>query len=237
VLGPIYRGVRHLVGRWMFDRRYGVHTEDRLDVEQLGLRSADSVDYIPSTWLLLPLVLRRRDVSRDDVFLDAGSGMGRVVLQAAVRYPFRRVIGVEVSERLHAVAVANIHRNEHRLRSADVQLFNGDILEFRDLDEVSVVFLYNPFRGATFEEFVRRLVASVDRHPRPLRIIYVNPCREALLISTGRIEHDRTHRLGRWEARTYRVLPRQVHPTTPDRPVPEPRVATPDEHRRQPVGR
>jgi len=68
-----------------------------------------------------------------------------------------------------------------------------------------VVFLYNPFGGATFEEFTRRLVASVDRRPRTLRIVYVNPREEATLLGTGRIRRTRSRRLGRWLARVYLV--------------------------------
>jgi cyclopropane fatty-acyl-phospholipid synthase-like methyltransferase len=44
---------------------------------------------------------------RDFVFVDLGSGKGRVILRAATR-PFRRVEGVEFSEPLHRVALRNI---------------------------------------------------------------------------------------------------------------------------------
>lgn len=52
--------------------------------------------------------------------------MGRIVYQATSRYPFGRVIGVELSVHLHEVAVDNIERNRHRLRCADVQLVRAE---------------------------------------------------------------------------------------------------------------
>ena len=48
-----------------------------------------------------------REIRPDDVFIDLGSGMGRMVLEAA-RYPFKRVIGVELVEQLHDLARANL---------------------------------------------------------------------------------------------------------------------------------
>jgi len=207
VLRPPYRWVRRLSGTLLFDHRYGVHTEEHVAVEQLGLASPDAVGYIPCNYRLLPLALPRREVHPDDVFLDAGSGMGRVVLQAAARYPFRRVVGVELSERLHSLAVANVERSRAHLRCPDVSLVNADILDFDGLDDVTVVFLYNPFGGATFEEFARRLVESVDRRPRTVRIVYVNPREEATLLATGRVRRIRSRRLGRWVARVYLVTP------------------------------
>jgi cyclopropane fatty-acyl-phospholipid synthase-like methyltransferase len=41
-------------------------------------------------------VMRHIGVREQDVFLDYGSGLGRVLLMAA-QYPFRRVLGVELS--------------------------------------------------------------------------------------------------------------------------------------------
>jgi hypothetical protein len=52
-------------------------------------------------------------------FLDVGSGMGRVV-QAAMSYPFRRVLGGELSTYLHEIAVANLAVKKARLRCQHV---------------------------------------------------------------------------------------------------------------------
>lgn len=41
------------------------------------------------------------------MFLDLGSGKGRMVLSAA-RFPFRRIIGVELSNDLTAIARRNV---------------------------------------------------------------------------------------------------------------------------------
>lgn len=147
--------------------------------------------YLPAGWMSLRRILPPREVTDHDVFVDFGSGMGRVVLQAA-RYPFRKVIGVEISQALHSIAQENIDHNRQRLRCPDVELVHADALEYELPDDVSVAFLYNPFRGEIFATVIERLLQSVERNPRLLRIIYVNPVEERLLLGTGRIRHART---------------------------------------------
>src|SRR5688572_23182425 len=64
------------------------------------------------------------------VFVDVGSGAGRVVLLAA-EYPFKRVVGVELAPSLHALAEANIKALPAEMRRAGaVQLECGDATTF-----------------------------------------------------------------------------------------------------------
>src|SRR6478609_9761998 len=94
------RNMRTKAVHLAFESRYAVKTSGRTDLDVYGLDADDRVYYIPSNWLTLRRVLRRHDVRPDDVFIDLGSGKGRMVLEAA-RYPFRRVIGVELAQPLH----------------------------------------------------------------------------------------------------------------------------------------
>lgn len=184
---PVYRTLRRTASSLIFERRYGVHTEEVIPLEQLGLADAERMHYRATGWLILRLVLPRRQVSDRDVFVDFGSGMGRVVLQAAMMYPFRRVVGVEISESLTEFARANLARNRSRLRCIDVSLVDADVLDFDIPDDMTVAFLYNPFVGETFRTVLNRLIESVDRNPRALRIVYGNPREEAMLWESGRV--------------------------------------------------
>lgn len=116
-------------------------------------------------------------------------------MQAAT-CPFRKVVGVEVSEALHGIARENIDRSRRRLRCTDIELVHADVQQYQPPDDVTVAFLYNPFQGEVFATVIERLLQSVERNPRPLRIIYVNPVEERLLLSTGLIRHVRT--VGGW---------------------------------------
>lgn len=182
---PVFLFLRGLVNR-VIEWRYGISTSRNVELDALGLDPRHRRGHKPSEWTLLPRILPKRQVAAHDVFIDFGSGLGRVVFQAA-RYPFRRVIGIELSEELNDVARLNIDRNRHRLRCKDVTLVVGDVLDYDIPDDVTVAFFANPFTGTIFATVIERLLASVDRNPRRLRIIYRNPVEHDLLLSTGRI--------------------------------------------------
>ncbi len=169
----------------VLERRAGIRTLGRLTPEELGFSGEYQERYEPSNWLALRRVLPPRRVTQDDVFIDFGSGMGRVVYQAASKYPFRRVIGVEISDRLHVIALDNIERNRHRFRCHDVQLVHSDAREYEIPEDVSVVYLGNPFSGPVFATVLERLMATLERNPRRMRIVYFNPVEERRLLDAG----------------------------------------------------
>jgi precorrin-6B methylase 2 len=118
------------------------------------------------------------------VFIDYGSGMGRVLYEAAARYPFKRVIGLELSDELNEIARANLDRNSARLRCSNVEIVTGDALEYDPPSDVTVAWFYNPFTGATLEQALHKLL---DTASGPLRIIYGNPIEHEMLMATGRL--------------------------------------------------
>jgi len=167
--------------------RGGTRTSGLLSLQDLGIEVEEQEErthYAPAGWLALRRVLRKSEVSGEDVFIDYGSGMGRVLLQAG-RYPFRRIIGVELSTELHRIAQDNVERVGDRLTCKEIELVNSDAREYEVPDDVTVVFMYNPFVGHIFEDVVRRLVESLKRKPRVLRIIYGNPIEEPKLLAVG----------------------------------------------------
>ena len=177
---------------WLFyERRLGVTTTGskatvavKTDGEQVG--------YSPSRWRLLKSVLRDPPVGPEDVFLDLGAGLGRVLVQAS-QLPFRRVIGVELSPELTAAARLNLARSKEHHRCGEVEVVLADASTYEVPDDVTVVFLYNPFTGLTFQRAIDNVHASLERNPRRIRIIYDNPVEHARLISAG-AELERTHR-------------------------------------------
>jgi hypothetical protein len=213
------------------ERRNGIHTAGIIAPEELGIAHPERCPYSPAPWSALRRVIPTEWVRPDDVFVDLGSGMGRVVFQAAAQYPFRRVIGVELSQRLHEIAEANIERNHGRLRCQDVQLVNADVLDYQLPDDVTFVFMFNPFTGQTFAKVIDKLLASVDRNPRWLRIVYVCPQEHDQLMATGRARQVKKVRRPRpvraWADRAsiglYDLLPTGIaEPSSDDPHAPRP---------------
>jgi hypothetical protein len=86
------------------------------------------------------------------------------------------------------VARANVEASRDRLRCRDVTLVTADVLEYELPADVTVAYLYNPFRGETFGRFVSALVETLDREPRPFRLIYSTPVEHERLMRTGRFQ-------------------------------------------------
>ena len=221
LLGKVYRAAVDAG----LDRRYRVQTLEEVNLEDLGLAAQDREYYGPSRWTTLRKILPQHEVGEQDVFIDFGSGKGRIVLQAAT-YPFKRVIGIELSEQLNEIALANLRRYSARAECADIQLVRADARDFNVPDDVTVAFFYNPFKGAIFESVIGKLIASYDRSPRRMRIIYRNPVEEAALLATGRIRTIRsvaeitaTTDRSRWDSiRMYEIAPRRNSDSDADRP-------------------
>jgi SAM-dependent methyltransferase len=183
--------LRRALSAAVVDRILNVDTAESVELAQLGLDAPERVDYEAGGWRDLPRVLPASEVSPADVFLDLGSGKGRMLLVAA-RYRFSRVIGVELSEQLTAIARRNVATSRLRRRSGGIEVVTADVLAYRIPDDASVVYMFNPFRGAIFEAVITELVASVDRRPRVVRLILRNGASHDRLIRTGRFTLART---------------------------------------------
>jgi hypothetical protein len=167
---------------YMFDRLLGVSTKVDSEVAVDG----DNHPYHGSQWLPVRRALRKLHPGPQDVLVDLGSGKGRVLLIAG-RLPFGRVIGVDIDEELNRCAKENILRAAARLRAAEVMSVTASVLEWSVPDNISVVFMFNPFMGETFHRAMERILDSYDRKPRELHIVYGFPAEHDWLVSTGRV--------------------------------------------------
>jgi SAM-dependent methyltransferase len=178
----------------LLERAARLGTSERVKLSELGLGHPERVDYEPSGWLSLRAALAPSEVGPDEVFADVGCGKGRVVYQAARMYPFKRVIGVELSPQLGEQARANVEARRARLRCKDVEIVTVDALDWDIPDDLTFVYMFRPFTGATFARLLERLIASYDRAPRRLRILYVHPEEHARVMATGRVGELRLRR-------------------------------------------
>ena len=198
------RRFRALVGLIALDWMLRVDTAGEVGFDELEHRGRIGFfDYTATDWITVRRGLAYLDIGPDDVFVDLGSGKGRVVLMAAM-HPFKRVIGVELSAKLNTIARTNVERTIQRLRCQDVELVLADAAEYELPDDVTVVFLNNPFGRGPFEAVIRGLTASQERRPRTLRILYVAPYEDAALVATGRVrrvKYWRSHLMALYELR------------------------------------
>lgn len=227
--GPAVVRLRRALIR-LLERRAGITTTGVITREELG-HSSECWGYEVSGWTTLRRILRRGEVDHDDVFIDFGSGLGRVLYQAAQRYPLRRVEGVELSAELTAIARRNLDPTRHRLRCRDVRLVTSDVLDYEIPDDLTIAYLYNPFTDAIFQTVVDRLVESVQRRPRRLRLIYLNPLEDERLRHAGFREVRRLRGVRRTAtsgARMYELTPMDVTRAARTGPTIRPLPSPPD---------
>jgi len=188
--GPSYLAARLREGREGFDRKHRTETSMVVGPGLLGLtgpNAHDSALYWPTLHSVFVAMMSQLRIRHQDfVFIDVGSGKGRAVLMAA-EYPFKRIVGIELSPILHAIAERNLSRYEgetQRCRAVELRCMDATELAFPP--ETTVVYLFNPFKSErVMMALLSRVNESLARHPRDLFIVYQNPRLDESVRSMG----------------------------------------------------
>ncbi len=184
----------HVSGRragQRFDADHGVVTEallflGDLDPEAIGASIEHATHYEPTPVGDLERLLEHVTFPIESAtFVDVGAGMGRAVF-AAARYPFRQVVGLEISPALVAVARDNLAAfATGDLRCRDIRLVRGDAATFRFPKGDLVVYLYNPFDAT----LLARVIATLAREKRTnLAVLYHTPVERDVIEARSEFE-------------------------------------------------
>lgn len=184
-----------MAGELAFDRRMGVHTRGLLsnEADLLPLaKGGDPVHHEPTE--LLPWRRLQAAVPVDrgaTTFVDLGAGRGRAVILAA-EAGFRRVVGVELDERLARQAEENVRswrsRRRHREPAGqEVVIVHGDAATFPLPNGPVLIWLYNPFGAATLRYVLGQVCARPDASTDPVFIAYFNPVHESAFAEFPRL--------------------------------------------------
>ncbi len=162
-----------------FDLQYGVETSTRVHPTDLKIDSPNWIyagGYWPTPTEVVREALSGLPIRYEDfVFVDFGSGKGRVLLQAS-DLPFRRIVGVEFSSELHKIAVSNIRRYKSDSQKCfEIEPVCMDFTQFEIPREPLVAFLYNPSSEAITATLATNIARSLIENPRELWVIYVTP--------------------------------------------------------------
>ena len=163
-----------------FDRLYGVDTSRNRNTEWADDIDSDSLSEGTGFYPTPPDAVRRSIPAlpikaEDYVFIDLGSGKGRVMLVAS-EFPFKQCLGVEYDPGLHEVAVRNIAAFQSELqRCYDVQSYCHDATTFQFPEAPLVLFFAHPFHGSVLERFFEILRRSLRANPRDVCIIEYDP--------------------------------------------------------------
>jgi SAM-dependent methyltransferase len=175
-----------------FDLKYGTDTSGYVGPEELVKgRANDAHNYGYSA--IAPSVFyeacRRWRESLPEVsgrveaytFVDLGTGKGRPLLLAS-ELPFRRIVGVELSEELARIAQENVARWTRVARpKAKIRVMQGDALKFGWPQTPLLVYMYNPFACPLVGQIAERLATVAASGSGLVDLLYVNPtCTDTL---------------------------------------------------------
>ncbi len=161
-----------------FDRAFGTDTAGSVPTSRLGIDDpemrASAILYLPSPprvtrWMLNHIGVRYRDFA----FVDLGCGKGRVILVAS-EYPFKEVIGVEISSELSAIARSNSARYQPPKRQGTpIRVENVDATSFGFPTTNLVLHLYHPFESFVTAAVLSKLQESLVTTPRHVVVAYL----------------------------------------------------------------
>jgi protein-L-isoaspartate O-methyltransferase len=162
-----------------FDKQYGTDTSSMVGSENLSLDSARNRHVTPSRATrprTFARIMQAMDIRYEDyVFVDFGSGKGRIVMLAS-ELPFRRIIGVELSAKLHEVAQKNIalFRSKSQ-RGHNIELVCEDAASYPLPTDNTVFYFFDPFPLPVMSAVIENIGRSLLKHPRKVFLAYVNP--------------------------------------------------------------
>ncbi len=152
-----------------FDRQYGTDTAGMVPTSELDIDDP-TTKWQSNLYLGSPARVTRHIIKSlaiepaDYTFVDYGSGKGRVLFTAAA-LPFRKVIGVEISRQLHAVAEANVKRYTGAALQSPIELWCGDARMFPLPSGNLVLHMYHPFGPDVLFDMLVKIQAAASGEP------------------------------------------------------------------------
>lgn len=171
--------LRHRRSEREFDRRFGVDTAGVISLSALDVDNEhweSGFSYEPTDSERFKAVIGELPIRYEDfTFTDFGSGKGKALLLAA-EFPFRKILGVEISSRLHSVAKQNIRNyRSSSMKCNAMESICSDATSFRILDEQTVFYFFNPFQEPAMARVLSNIEESLRKHARKIYIVYKAP--------------------------------------------------------------
>lgn len=183
-----------------FDARYGVDTDGdvggastklrgRTFLSDLEIPSPNWIygqDYSPIAPERFKRILGSLDVNfQEFVFIDFGSGKGRAMFLAS-ELPFKKIIGIEFSHQLHAIAQSNIGKySSPTQRCKSLQSVCLDFVAFQLPPEPCLLYFLDPCRATIHLKILENIRKSWKENPRKIVIVYISPLSEKVFDSCG----------------------------------------------------
>ena len=188
-----------LIRDLFFDLRYKTDTFSWVDLGDLAIESENikwGTDYVPTKAAPFRRLMNLLDIPSGGVFVDFGSGKGKLLI-LATRHGFSRIVGIEFSRNLCDIAQQNILRLQNALSGVGkIEIFNVDAAEYVFRDDENVLYFFNPFDEHVMQIVLQNFSDSLKRQPRNIWLIYNNPVHQYVLEDQRLMKKIGEYRLG-----------------------------------------
>lgn len=179
----------------VFDRDHGVDTCRMVALSRLSIDSAwkqFAGDYGATPLGIFRTMMKRLwiDYSRY-AFMDLGCGKGKTLLVAA-EHGFNRVIGVDFSQELCAIARANVNEFCRTHANSNIEVICADATSVQPPAGNCVLYFCNPFGEPLMQQVIQNIGRSLSEQPRDVFIVYCNPQWRQVCDSAGFLKKHAT---------------------------------------------
>lgn len=173
--GTFWFSVKYIF--WVIlDKIRGVDYVKNESYEKLGLNPEESSVFQATRDIkYLKKVLNDLEITPDDAILDLGCGKG-YLMKIFASYPFKKVGGVELSEKLSRTTQENFNKE----KISNYEIFNENAATFNQYNEYNYIYMFNPFPSAVMKSVINNL-EKTNLDNKRITIIYHHPmCHETI---------------------------------------------------------
>lgn len=167
-----------------FDEKYGTRTSqiwhqyelpEKVTIERFASAARYNPSPISSVHQALK-VLPDFGISYEEfVFIDVGAGLGRNLLLAS-NYPFKRIIGIELSSHLVGIAVENMEIYQARTSGRfPFEMICVNALDYSFPQENLVMYFWDPFASEVVQQFMNKIRAFLIETRLKVVLIFLGP--------------------------------------------------------------
>ena len=169
------------------EKKYGIQTTGADDLQKLEAKGIDishATIYMPASYDMLDKLFSEIRPYNLHHFLDIGCGKGRAMCVAA-NHDFTQVTGIDFSKELCREANRNLEIIQKKIPSLSYKVINNDAFYYDIPGDVDCIFLFNPFDEIIMSGVIENIDISLEKFPRELFIIYINPLHKKQFTKNG----------------------------------------------------
>ena len=169
------------------EKKYSIQTTGADELQKLEAKGIDishATIYMPASYDLLEKTFAEIKQFNLKHFLDIGCGKGRALCVAAYNN-FTTLTGIDFSKELCEEATKNLEITKQHFPSLSYRIINNDAFYYEIPAAVDCIFLFNPFDEMIMSGVIENINTSLQKFPRDIFIIYINPLLKKQFLNNG----------------------------------------------------